>query len=125
MTSVKDRVDGVREASETIVRECNVTFELYRILSTIRTYTTNSTYTTNKIYVYYQQYLRILSTISMLSIMPTILPTIIPILLTISILQTIRTYNKKLPTIHSYTTNNTNIIYTTNNTYNTNITYTT
>ena len=31
MTSVEDRVDGLREMSETIASECNVTFELYRI----------------------------------------------------------------------------------------------
>ena len=30
--SVEDQVDGVWEASETIVSECDVTFELYRTL---------------------------------------------------------------------------------------------
>ena len=34
MTSVKDRVDGLRETSEGIVSECDVTFELYHIRST-------------------------------------------------------------------------------------------
>ena len=33
MTTVEDREDGVQETSKTIVSECDVTFELYRILT--------------------------------------------------------------------------------------------